>query len=81
MNSIKAALAVGGAGLALAVSGGSALAYTNGGGNSASAPGLANAVRNCEATIARQAAKGVSAGGGPKQGVLAPTNCDHFFNP
>jgi hypothetical protein len=24
--------------------------------------------------------KGISAGGGKKEGVPAPTNCDHFFN-
>jgi hypothetical protein len=79
MNCIKTALAVGGAALVLAASGGSALAESNGGGNSSNAPGQANAITKCTNTIDRQTAKGVSAGGGPKQGVPAPTNCDHFF--
>jgi hypothetical protein len=39
------------------------------------------AVANCEANITKQALNGVSAGGGPKAGIPAPTNCDHFFNP
>jgi hypothetical protein len=34
---------------------------------------------NCGATIDRQTEMDVSAGGGPKEGVPAPTNCDHFF--
>ena len=33
----------------------------------------------CGANIEKQTAKGVSAGGGKKQGIPAPTNCDHFF--
>ena len=37
------------------------------------------AEENCGATIDRQTAGGVAAGGGPKEGVPAPTNCDHFF--
>ena len=37
------------------------------------------AIDNCFANIEKQAAKGVSAGGGPKAGVPAPTNCDKFF--
>ena len=36
-------------------------------------------VANCEANIDKQAAKGVSAGGGPKAGTPAPTNCDHYY--
>ena len=79
MSRIKAAVAVSGVALALAVSGGSALAQTNGGGNSSNAPGQAKAAANCGNTIDRQSANGVSAGGGPKAGVPAPTNCDHFF--
>ena len=35
---------------------------------------------NCSENIDKQSEKGISAGGGPKEGVLAPTNCDHFFN-
>jgi hypothetical protein len=38
-----------------------------------------HAVAACEKNIGKQSAKGVSAGGGPKAGVPAPTNCDHFF--
>jgi hypothetical protein len=35
---------------------------------------------NCEANIARQIDLGLAANGGDKDGLLAPTNCDHFFN-
>ena len=38
-----------------------------------------HAVAACDATIDRQTAGGVSAGGGPKAGVPAPTNCDHYY--
>ena len=37
------------------------------------------AVAACEKNIDKQTAKGVAAGGGPKAGIPAPTNCDHFF--
>jgi hypothetical protein len=37
------------------------------------------AVAACEKSIDKQTAKGVTAGGGPKAGIPAPTNCDHFF--
>jgi hypothetical protein len=37
------------------------------------------AVAACERTIQRQSDKGITAGGGPKAGIPAPTNCDHFF--
>jgi hypothetical protein len=36
-------------------------------------------VSHCGDTIARQSDNGVTAGGGPKAGIPAPTNCDHFF--
>jgi hypothetical protein len=39
------------------------------------------AVENCERNIDKQSEKGIAAGGGKKEGILAPTNCDHFFNP
>jgi hypothetical protein len=39
-----------------------------------------NAVTNCEANIAKQTASGITAGGGSKEGIPAPTNCDHFFH-
>lgn len=37
------------------------------------------AVAACEKNIDKQTAKGTSAGGGPKAGVPAPTNCDHYY--
>ena len=36
--------------------------------------------QGCQAAIERQVANGISAGGGFKEGILAPANCDHFFN-
>jgi hypothetical protein len=39
------------------------------------------AVANCEANVAKQFDAGVAAGGGKKEGIPAPTNCDHLFNP
>ena len=38
-----------------------------------------HAVAACGNNIEKQTAKGITAGGGPKAGVPAPTNCDHFF--
>jgi hypothetical protein len=38
-----------------------------------------HAVAACVKNIDKQTAKGVAAGGGPKAGVPAPTNCDHFY--
>lgn len=37
------------------------------------------AIENCGANVEKQSAAGITAGGGPKAGVLAPTNCDKFF--
>lgn len=37
------------------------------------------AVAACGDVIASQSDLGVEAGGGPKEGILAPTNCDFFF--
>jgi hypothetical protein len=34
---------------------------------------------NCGGVIMTQSDAGIEAGGGPKEGILAPTNCDHFF--
>ena len=48
-------------------------------GNALNAPGQSNANDNCSNTVDRQEAKGVEAGGGPKAGIPAPTNCDHYF--
>ena len=62
---------------------GSALAVSNGGGNSANAPGQAKAAANCgglsSGTIGKQVANGVQAGGGPKAAEAGPTNCDHYW--
>jgi hypothetical protein len=38
-----------------------------------------HAVAACMTNIDKQTGNGVSAGGGPKAGVPAPTNCDHYF--
>ena len=48
-------------------------------GKAADAPGQAQAGPNAGQVIDRQTANGVSAGGGPKGGTLAPTNADHFY--
>jgi hypothetical protein len=37
------------------------------------------AVAACGTNIDKQTDGGVAAGGGPKAGIPAPTNCDHFF--
>jgi hypothetical protein len=66
--------------LALIATGPAALAIP-GLGESEGAPGQDMAIENCFDTIDRQSEAGVAAGGGPKAGVPAPTNCDKFFNP
>jgi hypothetical protein len=68
--------------LALAVP--SASGWSNGGGNSANAPGQATAMLNCSAVYANQFANGVIAKGGPKAGFgdpafNTPDNCDHYY--
>lgn len=61
-----------------------AWAQTNGGGNSADAPGQARAAENCTNVWSNIQADLV-AGGGPKSqpvpgvGTTGPTNCDHFW--
>ena len=35
--------------------------------------------QNCSNTVDRQEPRGVTAGGGPKAGIPAPTNCDHYY--
>jgi hypothetical protein len=35
--------------------------------------------QNCSNAIDRQYANETTAGGGPKAGIVAPTNCDHFY--
>lgn len=37
------------------------------------------AVTACVSAIDSQTASGVTAGGGPKAGIPAPLNCDHFY--
>jgi hypothetical protein len=57
-----------------------AAANPNSNGNAGNAPGQQMAQENCTNAIAKQEAKGVEAGGGPKAGTgEAPLNCDHFF--
>ena len=60
-----------------------AFAYANPGnqGNGSSAPGQSSARANCSANIGKQDENGVSAGGGHKEGIPAPTNCDKNFHP
>jgi hypothetical protein len=56
-----------------------ASAQTNGGGNSANAPGQERAAANCIQVWSVIQADLV-AGGGPKSQVATgPTNCDHFW--
>lgn len=71
--------------LSVSVAGaGFAVAFTNGGGNSANAPGQANAVANCLDNIAKQNANGqtganTGSANDKKQLNTAVTNCDHFW--
>lgn len=58
---------------------GSALATSNGGGNSANAPGQVKAAANCSAAYHNQDGSGVQAGGGPKSAETGPLNCDHYW--
>jgi hypothetical protein len=60
-----------------------AFAYANpdNNGNAGNAPGQATAQDNCSQNITKQEDKGVEAGGGHKEGILAPTNCDKNFHP
>ncbi len=60
---------------------GNAFAFANpdNKGKAADASGQAQAQANCFRNIEKQFEKGVAAGGGPKEGIPAPTNCDHFF--
>jgi len=69
------------------LSGGSALAFSNGSGNSSSAPGQANAIQNCIDSIANQNGNGQTGsetGNDDHDGKTlgtAVTNCDHFWTP
>jgi hypothetical protein len=82
MSGIKSLLIAAALVLAIAVPGASA--ETNGGGNSANAPGQVKASANCSAVYQKQFANGVIAKGGPKAGFGDPTfntpdNCDHYY--
>lgn len=82
MSQIKSILLA--AALVLAVAVPSASAESNGGGNSANAPGQVNAKVNCSAVYHNQFDNGVLAKGGPKSGYgdpafNTPDNCDHYY--
>ncbi len=59
-------------------------AFSNGGGQSATAPGQAKAIANCGAVIGKQNANGQTGSSNgntndKKQLNTAVTNCDHFW--
>jgi hypothetical protein len=74
MTRTKPFAAVAAAAFALTAGASGALAYNP---DNPNTPQVA--IEKCGATIDRQTDLGVAAGGGPKAGVLAPTNCDKFF--
>lgn len=57
----------------------SAYAFIDANGKAFEAPGLEQAAAACVKVIGLQSMREIVAGGGPKAGVVAPTNCDHFF--
>jgi len=57
----------------------SGYAFIDAKGKAFEAPGLEQAVAECEKVIDLQTLREIVAGGGPKAGIPAPTNCDHFF--
>lgn len=57
----------------------SGYAFTDANGKAFEAPGLEQAVAECGKVISLQTMREIVAGGGPKAGIPAPTNCDHFF--
>ena len=69
-----------------AMGGSSAEAFSNGGGNSATAPGQANAIQNCINNITNQNTNGqtgLATGNNDHDNKVlntAVTNCDHFWN-
>jgi hypothetical protein len=65
----------------MAASAGNAFAIANpdNNGKAENAPGQQTAGENCSGVVNKQEEKGVAAGGGPKEDIPAPTNCDHFF--
>ena len=70
-----------------AMGGSGAEAFSNGGGNSGSAPGQANAIANCVDVLVNQDANGQTGsdtGNNDHDGKTlneAVTNCDHFWTP
>jgi hypothetical protein len=56
-----------------------ALAYTPDTGGPSQGTITEQAEGNCEANVTKQVDNEVAAGGGSKEDVDAPTNCDHFF--
>jgi hypothetical protein len=57
----------------------SGYAFIDANGKAFEAPGLEEAVAECSTVISLQTMREIVAGGGPKAGIPAPTNCDHFF--
>jgi hypothetical protein len=74
MTRTKLLAAIAAAGIAVTAGASSATAYNP---DNPNTPQVA--IDNCGANVEKQSANGVSAGGGPKAGILAPTNCDKFF--
>jgi hypothetical protein len=56
-----------------------AFAYTEESGGPSQGTVTDEAEGNCEADVMKQTENEVAAGGGPKQDIDAPTNCDHFY--
>ena len=56
-----------------------AFAYANHDTGSGSGDGQEQAQNKNQATLGKQLENGVTAGGGPKEGISAPTNSDHYF--
>lgn len=61
----------------MVASAGSAFASANNP-NGSKGSGQEQATSNCNGNVGKQGTNGVKAGGGPKEGVLGPTNCDHL---
>ena len=57
----------------------SGYAFIDAHGKAFEAPGLQKAAAQCQTVIDLQTMREIVAGGGPKAGTPAPTNCDHFF--
>ncbi len=70
---LMAVMLVAGAGSAFAK------AYTEESGGPSQGNITEQADDNCEANVMKQTEEEVAAGGGPKQDIDAPTNCDHFY--